>query len=250
MQRNGVMECSVCHSKVVATPRSISRAYDKHKSKISSKQRVLNFLLVSGDCVLVGLQPILVFMCKVDGKFQFSPISVNFLTELTKVFFAMIMLIIEVSSCSPISFPHLLFVFHSLYLFRMQLYFNPSTVKMLSNLKVLVIAVLLKFIMRRKFSIIQWEALALLIIGISVNQLRSMPEGTKTFGLPVTAIAYIYTLIFVTVPSFASIYNEYALKSQFDTNIYLQNVFLYGYGANFSLLGILGTVVFQGPECG
>lgn len=57
MQRNGVMECSVCHSKVVAgTPRSISRAYDKHKSKISSKQRVLNFLLVSGDCVLVGLQ--------------------------------------------------------------------------------------------------------------------------------------------------------------------------------------------------
>ncbi|KAI4990054.1 hypothetical protein ZWY2020_038417 [Hordeum vulgare] len=110
MQRNGVMECSVCHSKVVATPRSISRAYDKHKSKISSKQRVLNFLLVSGDYVLVGLQ--------------------------------------------------------------------------------------------------------------------------------------------VTVPSFASIYNEYALKSQFDTNIYLQNVFLYGYGANFSLLGILGTVVFQGPECG
>ena len=57
MQRNGVMECSVCHSKVVAgTPRSISRAYDKHKSKISSKQRVLTFLLVSGDCVLVGLQ--------------------------------------------------------------------------------------------------------------------------------------------------------------------------------------------------
>ena len=90
------MECSVCHSKVVAgTPRSISRAYDKHKSKISSKQRVLTFLLVSGDCVLVGLQPILVFMCKVDGKFQFSPISVNFLTEVTKVFFAMIMLIIE-----------------------------------------------------------------------------------------------------------------------------------------------------------
>ncbi|KAM3387836.1 hypothetical protein ACQJBY_010583 [Aegilops geniculata] len=130
----------------------------------------------------------------------------------------------------------------------MQLYFNPSTVKMLSNLKVLVIAVLLKFIMRRKFSIIQWEALGLLLIGISVNQLRSMPEGTKTFGLPVTAIAYIYTLIFVTVPSFASVYNEYALKSQFDTNIYLQNVFLYGYGAIFNLLGILGTVIFQGPE--
>jgi hypothetical protein len=68
----------------------------------------------------------------------------------------------------------------------------------------------------------QWEALALLLIGISVNQLSSIPDGTKSFGLAVTTIAYIYTLIFVTVPSLASVYNEYALKSQFDTSIYLQ----------------------------
>ncbi|CAM0904073.1 unnamed protein product [Alopecurus aequalis] len=269
MQRNGALECSVCRSKVVApSPRSISRAYDKRKSKISSKQRVLTFLLVSGDCVLVGLQPILVFMCKVDGKFKFSPISVNFLTEVAKVFFAIIMLIIQsrkqkvgekpILSLSTfvqaarnnvlLAIPALLYAINNYLKFTMQLYFNPSTVKMLGNLKVLVIAVLLKFIMRRKFSTIQWEALALLLIGISVNQLRSMPEGAKTFGLPVTAIAYIYTLIFVTVPSFASVYNEYALKSQFDTSIYLQNVFLYGYGAIFNFLGILGTVMFQGPE--
>lgn len=44
----------------------------------------------------------------------------------------------------------------------------------------------------------QWEALALLLIGISVNQLRSLPEGTTAMGLPVTTIAYIYTLIFVS----------------------------------------------------
>ncbi|NDW60297.1 hypothetical protein G0P98_28070, partial [Yangia sp. PrR004] len=34
----------------------------------------------------------------------------------------------------------------------------------------------------------------------------------------------------------------------FDTSIYLQNLFLYGYGAIFNFLGILGTVIFQGPE--
>ncbi|KAJ6683468.1 hypothetical protein OIU85_007181 [Salix viminalis] len=130
----------------------------------------------------------------------------------------------------------------------MQLYFNPATVKMLSNLKVLVIAVLLKIIMRRRFSIIQWEALALLLIGISVNQLRSLPEGTTAMGLPVASGAYIYTLIFVTVPSMASVFNEYAMKSQYDTSIYLQNVFLYGYGAIFNFLAILGTVVVKGPS--
>ncbi|XP_066343143.1 CMP-sialic acid transporter 4-like [Miscanthus floridulus] len=269
MQRNGVLECSVCHSKVaVPSPRSVSRAYDKHRSKISSKYRALNVLLVSGDCILVGLQPILVFMSKVDGKFQFSPISVNFLTEVAKVFFAIVMLIIEsrkqkvgekpLLSLSTfvqaarnnvlLAVPALLYAINNYLKFIMQLYFNPSTVKMLSNLKVLVIAVLLKIIMRRKFSIIQWEALALLLIGISVNQLCSIPEGTNAFGLPVTTIAYAYTLIFVSVPSFASVYNEYALKSQFDTSIYLQNLFLYGYGAIFNFLGILGTVIFQGPE--
>jgi hypothetical protein len=39
-------------------------------------------------------------MSKVDGKFQFSPISVNFLTEVAKVIFAIVMLVIEVSLCS------------------------------------------------------------------------------------------------------------------------------------------------------
>ncbi|XP_066321980.1 CMP-sialic acid transporter 5-like isoform X2 [Miscanthus floridulus] len=250
MQRNGVGECSVCRSRVVVpSPRSVSRAYDKHRSKMSSKFRALNVFLVVGDCILVGLQPILVFMSKVDGKFQFSPISVNFLTEVMKVIFAIVMLIIQAARNNVLlAVPALLYAINNYLKFIMQLYFNPATVKMLSNLKVLVIAVLLKFIMRRRFSVIQWEALALLLIGISINQLRTVPAGNTAFGLPVTAIAYIYTLIFVTVPSVASVYNEYALKSQYDTSIYLQNLFLYGYGAIFNFLGILGTALFQGPE--
>ncbi|XP_052482926.1 CMP-sialic acid transporter 2 isoform X3 [Gossypium raimondii] len=144
--------------------------------------------------------------------------------------------------------PALLYAINNYLKFIMQLYFNPATVKMLSNLKVLVIAILLKMIMKRRFSIIQWEALALLLIGISINQLRSLPEGTTSFGLPVATGAYLYTLIFVTVPSLASVFNEYALKSQFETSIYHQNLFLYGYGAIFNFLAILGTAIFKGPN--
>ncbi|KAK6781387.1 hypothetical protein RDI58_023571 [Solanum bulbocastanum] len=266
--KNGMAECAVCHSKLVSpTVKTISRAYDRHRSKISSKQRALNVLLVVGDCMLVGLQPVLVFMSKVDGKFKFSPVSVNFLTEATKVVFAIIMLLIQARhqkvgekpllSVSTfvqaaqnnvlLAVPALLYAINNYLKFIMQLYFNPATVKMLSNLKVLVIAVLLKFIMKRRFSVIQWEALALLLIGISINQLRSLPEDTTSLALPVTTIAYIYTLIFVTVPSMASVFNEYALKSQYDTSIYLQNLFLYGYGAIFNFLAILGIAVFKGP---
>nr|GME04877.1 CMP-sialic acid transporter 5-like isoform X1 [Ipomoea batatas] len=266
----GVVECSVCHSKLGVSPntRAVSKAYDRHRSVVSLKTRAFNILLVVGDCILVGLQPILVYMSKVDGKFMFSPVSVNFLTEITKVVFAVVMLCLQARQQKAgekpllsvstffqaarnnalLAVPALLYAINNYLKFIMQLYFDPATVKMLSNLKVLVIAVLLKIVMRRRFSIIQWEALALLLIGISVNQLRSLPAGTTALGLPVVTGAYLYTLIFVTVPSLASVYNEYALKSQFDTSIYLQNLFLYGYGAFFNFLGILGTALFKGPD--
>ncbi|XP_022742145.1 CMP-sialic acid transporter 3-like isoform X4 [Durio zibethinus] len=261
-----MIECSVCHSKIASTnSKTISRAYDRHRSHVSSKTRFLNVLLVGGDCILVGFQPILVYMSKVDGGFKFSPISVNFLTEVTKVIFAIIMLLFQAQhkkvgeksllsistlvqaarSNVLLAVPALLYAINNYLKFVMQLYFNPATVKMLSNLKVLVIAILLKMIMKRRFSIIQWEALALLLIGISINQLQSLPEGTTSFGLPIATDAYLYTLIFVTVPSLASVFNEYALKSQFETSIYHQNLFLYGYGAMFNFLAILGTAIFK-----
>lgn len=266
-----MIECSVCHSTLeleTVGGKTVSRAYDRHRHQVSSKTRFLNVALVVGDCILVGLQPILVYTTKVDGGFKFSPVSVNFLTEAVKVFFAIVMLLLQarhkkVGEKSLLSFstiaqaarnnvllavPAFLYAINNYLKFIMQLYFNPATVKMLSNLKVFVIALLLKIIMKRQFSIIQWEALALLLTGISVNQLRSLPEGTSALGLPVATGAYLYTLIFVTVPSLASVFNEYALKSQYDTSIYHQNLFLYGYGAIFNFLGIVITAMFKGPS--
>lgn len=49
------------------------------------------------------MQPILVYMSKVDGKFMFSPLSVNFLTEAAKVIFAIVMLLIQVYICTFIN---------------------------------------------------------------------------------------------------------------------------------------------------
>jgi hypothetical protein len=100
--------------------------------------------------------------------------------------------------------PACLYAVNNYLKFVMQLYFNPATVKMLSNLKVLVIALLLKIVMKRRFSVMQWEALTLLLIGISVNQLHTTPEGTTVLGVPLQMVAYIYTLIFVSELFFKS----------------------------------------------
>ncbi|KAK9146134.1 hypothetical protein Sjap_006037 [Stephania japonica] len=266
-----MVECSVCRSRLGEpkhNAKSLSKAYVHQRIKTPSQNFALNALLVGGDCIFVGLQPILVYMSKIDGTFKFSPVSVNFLTEVAKVVFAIIMILLQAGrqkvgekpllSLSTftqaarnnvlLAVPALFYAVNNYLKFIMQLYFGPATVKMLSNLKVLVVAILLKFIMRRKFSLLQWEALILLLIGITMNQLRSLPEGTSAFGLPVDTVAYIYTLIFVTVPSLASVFNEYALKSQYETSIYLQNLFLYGYGAIFNFIAILGIAIYEGPS--
>ncbi|GJM92187.1 hypothetical protein PR202_ga08627 [Eleusine coracana subsp. coracana] len=205
---NREVECGVCHAKV-PVPAAVSKAYDSHLSTISSRQRALNVLLVSGDCVLAGLQA---RRLNVGDK--------PLLTVSTFVQAARNNVLLAV--------PAFLYAINNYLKFIMQLYFNPASVKMLSNLK--------------------WEALALLLIGISVNQLKSLPEGSSSLGLPIAAGAYLCTLFFVTVPALASVYNEKALKSQFDTSIYLQNLFLYGYGAIFNFLGLMITAVIQGPS--
>lgn len=54
------------------------------------------FSSLSENFLFSLFQPILVFMSKEDGKFKFSPISVNFLTEVAKVLFAIVMLLFQV----------------------------------------------------------------------------------------------------------------------------------------------------------
>ncbi|WZZ51991.1 hypothetical protein YC2023_052098 [Brassica napus] len=263
---NGKVVCSVCRSK------TISRAYDDHKTRVTSKQRVLNVLLVVGDCMLVGLQakhqkvgekPLLSVSTFVQAARNNLLLAVPALLDM--IYCLRFWLYENGMSCGVLLIPILLI----LYFVNFLLYFNPATVKMLSNLKVLVIAVLLKMVMKRRFSIIQPSIHNYTSYSrISVNQLRSLPEGATAIGIPLATGAYICTFIFVTVPSMASVFNEYALKSQsrnpwavelfvlFSDLVssvmakipHIRNLFLYGYGAIFNFLGILASVIYKGPE--
>ena len=60
-----------------------------------------------------------------------------------------------------------------------------------------------------------------------------------------TSAAIIYTLGSVTIPSLASVYNEFALKKHMETSVHEQNFFLYFYGALFNLLGVFGVMGFS-----
>lgn len=215
--------------------------------------------LVAADCFFIGLAPVLVHMAKnADGKYNFHPVAINLMVETAKLIFATATLIVngtgrpgtpmyrsmrafmrDAHHNKLLAVPAGLYAVNNYLKFAMQLYFKPTTAKMLGNLKILVIAVLMKGILHRTFTVFQWEALVLLVAGISVNQLNYC---TKDGGgdLMVMAAA-LYTLGSVTVPSLASVYNELALKKHMDTSIDLQNWFLYFFGAVFNLAGMVAV---------
>jgi hypothetical protein len=112
-------------------------------------------------------------------------------------------------------------------------------------LQIIVIALLMRSVMRRKFSVFQWEALFLLVAGITVNQLSTCDSNSKYADI-LSPAAILYTLGSITIPSLASVYNEFALKKHMETSVLLQNFFLYFYGAFFNVLGALLISVLGG----
>lgn len=103
-----------------------------------------------------GLAPVLVHMAKdSEGKYAFSPVSVNLLVEIVKTVFALGTLIVYGSGRPGpplyksvkafwkdahhnrlLAIPAGLYAINNYLKFAMQLYFKPTTAKMLSNLKV------------------------------------------------------------------------------------------------------------------
>jgi len=66
-------------------------------TKKNNKKRLFTLCLVASDCFLIGLQPILVHLTKnARGGFAYHPVSVNFITEATKVAFAIVFLMVQV----------------------------------------------------------------------------------------------------------------------------------------------------------
>lgn len=167
--------------------------------------------------------------------------------------------------------PAALYAVNNYLKFVMQLYFKPTTAKMLGNLKVcalsvicdlvnllldydiaiphpfyprtfvwwkwswcyfcgvalqiFTIALLLRAVLNRKFSTIQWEALFLLVFGITINQLSACKSGSSTDHI--SSAAMLYTLGSVTIPATASVYNELALKKHMKTSVHLQVIIVY-----------------------
>eukprot|EP00877_Chromochloris_zofingiensis_P012402 jgi/Chrzof1/7415/Cz02g22130.t1 len=235
----------------------------KQQEKIKSS--TIKVALVAADCILLGLQPVLVHLSKnKDGKFTFNPVSINLMVELAKSVFALLVLFVlgtgrpgapmyrsvkafiaDARHNALLAVPAGLYAINNYLKFAMQLYFRPTTTKMLSNLKIFTIALLMRTVLGRKFNVIQWEALFLLVAGITINQLNTCGHSGSEIPKGSLLPAVLCVIGSVTVPSMASVYNEFALKKHMDTSVHLQNFFLYFYGIVFNVIGALAICAYK-----
>lgn len=146
----------------------------------------------------------------------------------------------DAAHCRLLFIPAALYAINNYLKFVMQLFFNPTSAKMISNLKVFAIALLMRSVMARRFSVLKWEALFLLVAGISINQLSNCEHGQPVALSPAATFVILGT---VTVPSMASVYNEYGFKKDMDTSVHVQNFFLYFYGFIMNVFGAVLSVV-------
>ena len=110
--------------------------------------------------------------------------------------------------CRLLLLPATLYAINNSLKFVMQLFFDPTSAKMLANLKVFAIALLMRAVMARRFTVLQWEALFLLTAGITINQLSNCSDKR---AFDISPPAALVTLGTVFVPSLASVFNEYGV---------------------------------------
>ncbi|XP_078593721.1 putative UDP-sugar transporter protein SLC35A4 [Branchiostoma floridae x Branchiostoma japonicum] len=217
-------------------------------------------MLISG-VLIYGSHSVLLNLCKVDGKIPFNSASVVLMIELTKLLFSLTMRRLElgirvgsgrlglpkVKYWVPFSVPALLYCINNNIVVHIQLYMDPASFQVLSNLKIAATAVLYRMVMRRRLSWIQWSAVALLTIaGISNSYGGLMNAGTvdeydTSSKVHVTMWGLVLVLTYCAISGTSGVYTEFILKRQPQLSLHVQNILLYIFGAVLNLFVFLGS---------
>ncbi|KAI8501307.1 hypothetical protein Bbelb_205780 [Branchiostoma belcheri] len=145
----------------------------------------------------------------------------------------------------PFSVPALLYCINNNIVVHIQLYIDPASFQVLSNLKIAATAVLYRMVMRRRLSWIQWLALALLTLaGVSNSYGGLMNSGSvddysSSSKVHVTMWGLVLVLTYCAISGASGVYTEFILKRQPQLSLHVQNILLYIFGAVLNLLVFL-----------
>ncbi|NXO87637.1 S35A4 protein, partial [Sitta europaea] len=204
-------------------------------------------LLLLLSVVIYGSHAPLLTLCKVDGAIPFSSTSVVVLVELTKLVLSLLFLLagpreplgaaLSWRHAAPFALSALLYAANNNLVVHMQLFMDPSTFQVLSNLKIVSTALLYSLLLRRRLGPRRWLALLLLLACLAglCGGLRA-PGDPGGAQLHVTPVGLLLLSVYCLISGLSAVYTEAILKSQ-ALPLSLQNIFLYFFGVLLNLMG-------------
>ncbi|ETI48552.1 hypothetical protein F441_07407 [Phytophthora nicotianae CJ01A1] len=206
---------------------------------------------------------------KEDGKIPYSSTTVTLLIEVLKLV-VMLAAIVITETPPPARFvpieafyyavPSFLYTIDNNLNYVILRYMDAATLSVLWNLKIVVTAVLFRFVLKHPLSELRKTAILLLVVGVLTSQsnhLRQM-EGAMTnngsgSGMSMQSeedaaadksakdlvVGVMLVLVAVTLSSCASVFTEWAFKRKSSCPFLWQNMQMYVFGILFNAAGVL-----------
>jgi len=187
------------------------------------------------------------------GGFAYDATAAVLLAEALKLVFALAMLpspsrrALDPRGSLPYVVPAILYMVQNRLVFEALRYLSPPEYQLLNNLKLLTTSIVYRVVMRRQLRVLQWMALLLLAVGMSLAS--QPPTNSASTDKPETASSSLSMwtgIAIMTIMSwcsaFAGVANEWLIKKS--ANVLEANVWLYSYGvlACSAQLGSAGWV--------
>ncbi|XP_071614628.1 probable UDP-sugar transporter protein SLC35A4 [Heliangelus exortis] len=214
-------------------------------------------LMLLLSVAIYGSHAPLLTLCKVDGVIPFSSTSVVVLVELTKLVFSLLFLLtwdrellgaaVSWHHVVPFALSALLYAANNNLVVHMQLFMDPSTYQVLSNLKIVSTALLYSLFLRQRLSLHKWVALFLLVAaGVSYSSGGLQDPGSPSkMQMHITPVGFLLLLVYCLISGLSAVYTEAILKTQ-ALPLSLQNLFLYFFGVLLNLLGYFWSSAERG----
>ncbi|KAJ7338284.1 hypothetical protein JRQ81_011051 [Phrynocephalus forsythii] len=212
-------------------------------------EKVLWGLMLILSVVIYGSHAPLLALSKENGHIPFSASSVVVLIELTKLALSFVFLLIwdrrrlgiSVPWChvAPFALSALLYAANNNLVVHLQLFMDPSTFQVLSNLKIGSTAFLFSMFLHQRLTLRKWVALCLLMAAGAfytyggLQDLQRLPASEMQ--LHITPVGLMLMLLYCLISGLSAVYTEVVLKTQ-DLPLNLQNLFLYLFGVLLNVI--------------
>lgn len=214
---------------------------------------MLALMLVAATFLCSG--NLCIIASKVDGLVPYSSVTVTFLIEALKLAATLAAIVVTdtAGSCQLqlrtscyYAVPALLNALESNLNYVVLRYLDAATVSVLWNLKILLTAVLFRYVLKHPLSELHKLAIVLLVLGV----LTSQSDRFRSYSVVAqkterddhsqhVLLGLFLALVGVTLSSCTSVFAEWTFKRQSDCPFLWQSLQMYGFGVLFNALGLL-----------